>query len=795
MRVRRSSLRRCSSALLVLGVASPMLVLLATGGLPSWGHGASAARAIDLPGSGRALAPSSTARARLDVGATDVLGAEARGGVAAAGSPEARARLRGGDVLGVDARRDPATDRGSVPDVVVDRSARRDARPASSSDAKDVAGASRTPSVVDDSSSSDDDPDPYAAEDAEDELLGTSSDDADWLASADLDDDRCSALADEWIASRDSMLATREANGKSDMIFFLHIPRTAGRTYHFCYLKLAYPEPRRCAKSYDELRVDVHHPNCDMLASHDDYSLVERFERQPRVVTMLRDPVDRFLSSYEFAVEVSVRSFGQEAQVASSRVSTRNVWPWADAVRYIDGDLRRYKKSVDEGGPEAKRTITNVYDNSVYTPLREFVDLPLAHVDLHNGQFLQLLGLTNNSNPETEPHAAKLRACLRRGGEGAPATEALYEYAERRLRDEVDVTVTHERLDEAMTYSSAALGLHTYGPSYNGAGHAPKHSVILHRRMKRLHNQGEREAPAGRLDDGEDETARTGGVEGGAGGDDARANDAARGDGASERGGRRPREHGFATGSSAVGFVFRFGKVTGEQLARARWREGYLDALAAVLAHVAGVRESDVTVIPSLERTTGPRGDDWRATGPNGFQAATIEWRHPDRGELKEKLGPDAMVELLSAAIDAKSDAATDLVSAAEGFDSYGELTIHAVSWRVRGAAPETRRLGEDPKFVPLGEAFRTCERAQRNKYARLKSKAFKSLHKHVDGDFEPFVHADREKIPDALIERIRKINHLDVRLHAFAKKLFDERFEERRLDVAEEILPKALPL
>ena len=242
--------------------------------------------------------------------------------------------------------------------------------------------------------------------------------------------------------------------------------------------------------------------------------------------------------------------------------------------------------------------------------------------------------------------------------------------------------------------------------------------------------------------------------------------------------------------------MFRFGKVTGEQLARARWREGYLDALTAVLAHVAGVRESDVSVIPSLERTTGPRGDDWKATGPNGFQAATIEWRHPDRGELtKGKLGPDAMVELLSAAIDAKSDAATDLVSAAEGFDSYGELTIHAVSWRVRGAAPETRRLGEDPKFVPLGEAFRTCERAQRNKYARLKSKAFKSLHKHVDGDFEPFVHADREKIPDALIERIRKINHLDVRLHAFAKKLFDERFEERRLDVAEEILPKALPL
>jgi hypothetical protein len=43
--------------------------------------------------------------------------------------------------------------------------------------------------------------------------------------------------------------------GKSDLLFFLHIPRTAGRTFHFCYLKLAIPPDKRCAKSYDELRV------------------------------------------------------------------------------------------------------------------------------------------------------------------------------------------------------------------------------------------------------------------------------------------------------------------------------------------------------------------------------------------------------------------------------------------------------------------------------------------------------------------------------------------------------------
>jgi hypothetical protein len=54
--------------------------------------------------------------------------------------------------------------------------------------------------------------------------------------------------------------------------------------------------------------VDVANPNCAMLATHDDYSLVERFAQQPRIVTMLRDPVARFLSSYEFAVEVSLVS-------------------------------------------------------------------------------------------------------------------------------------------------------------------------------------------------------------------------------------------------------------------------------------------------------------------------------------------------------------------------------------------------------------------------------------------------------------------------------------------------------
>ena len=103
-------------------------------------------------------------------------------------------------------------------------------------------------------------------------------------------------------------------------------------------------------------------------------------------------------------------------------------------------------------------------------------------------------------------------------------------------------------------------------------------------------------------------------------------------------------------------------------------------------------------------------------------------------------------------------------------------------------------KLGRDPTFVPLGAAFRACERAQRNKYARLKSKAFASLHKHVSGDFEPFVKDDRAQIAPSLLDRIRELNFLDDRLHRFAARLFDERFEANEANIRREVIPPKLP-
>ena len=103
--------------------------------------------------------------------------------------------------------------------------------------------------------------------------------------------------------------------------------------------------------------------------------------------------------------------------------------------------------------------------------------------------------------------------------------------------------------------------------------------------------------------------------------------------------------------------------------------------------------------------------------------------------------------------------------------------------------------FGTDPEYMPLGQRYRECERAQKRKYSRLKTKAFRSLHQHVEGEFEPFVKEDRRLIPSSLIDKIREINHLDVRLHDFALELFDERVKESAKELDDEKLPPRLPI
>lgn len=124
------------------------------------------------------------------------------------------------------------------------------------------------------------------------------------------------------------------------MLYFLHIPRTAGRTYGACFLKQAWAPSQRCAKSYDVLRLDSSVSDCGLLSSHDDYSVSQYLPADAAVATQLRDPVQRVLSAYEFAVEVAARSFapGHTAK-DPSKVNTQDVWPWSQLVPFMREEL------------------------------------------------------------------------------------------------------------------------------------------------------------------------------------------------------------------------------------------------------------------------------------------------------------------------------------------------------------------------------------------------------------------------------------------------------------------------
>ncbi len=150
----------------------------------------------------------------------------------------------------------------------------------------------------------------------------------------------CQGLLDHYLDKHHKEAAPYTGD---NMLYFLHVPRTAGRTFHSCLLKMGMHPGRRCPKAYDHLRItNMSTPNCYLLSSHDDFSVVSMLPDNVAVLTQVRDPVDRFLSAYEFAIEVAARSLRRPKNYRKKlgRISTEDVWPWSYLIPFFAEDMR-----------------------------------------------------------------------------------------------------------------------------------------------------------------------------------------------------------------------------------------------------------------------------------------------------------------------------------------------------------------------------------------------------------------------------------------------------------------------
>ena len=152
----------------------------------------------------------------------------------------------------------------------------------------------------------------------------------------------CQHAMDDYLQKHHKEATAYTGPDSQQMVYFLHVPRTAGRTFHSCLLKLSTPPRRRCPKAYDHLRLNVTSPNCYLLSSHDDFSVVSMLPDDVAVLTHLRDPIDRFLSAYEFAVEVGARAMVRPPTFRKrpNKVATEDVWPWSYLVPFFAQDTR-----------------------------------------------------------------------------------------------------------------------------------------------------------------------------------------------------------------------------------------------------------------------------------------------------------------------------------------------------------------------------------------------------------------------------------------------------------------------
>ncbi|XP_038970955.1 protein-tyrosine sulfotransferase [Phoenix dactylifera] len=271
----------------------------------------------------------------------------------------------------------------------------------------------------------------------------------------------CESIVRNWADFSSESGIREDKSTLKDLLFFLHVPRTGGRTYFHCFLRKLYTSAQECPRSYDKLRFDPSKPNCRLMVTHDDYSLMSKLPKdRTSVVTILRNPIDRVFSTYEFSVEVAARFLVHPNLTSATQmsgrlrpktrgVSTLDIWPWKYLVPWMREDLfiRRDARKLGKF-----RELSEAHDSynmeDMVMPLHEFINDPLAHEIIHNGATFQVAGLTNNSCL-TKSH--KVRRCVRKHPE---LGHFVLEVAKSRLDHMLYIGLTEDHKKSATMFAN-----------------------------------------------------------------------------------------------------------------------------------------------------------------------------------------------------------------------------------------------------------------------------------------------------------------------------------------------------
>lgn len=270
----------------------------------------------------------------------------------------------------------------------------------------------------------------------------------------------CEKVVKNWASSSLQQRVKEDKHTLRDLLFFLHVPRTGGRTYFHCFLKRLYANAQECPRSYDKLRFDPRKQECRLLATHDDYSMMSKLPKEKTsVVTILRNPVDRIFSTYEFSIEVAARFLVHPNLTSATKmvgrlrpgatgVSTLDIWPWKYLVPWMREDLfaRRDARKM-MGSIDIKRNDPYNMEEMVM-PLQEYINDPSAHELVHNGETFQVAGLTNNSY-FAESH--EVRCCVQKH---KILGEHVLEVAKKRLDDMLYVGLTEDHRESATMFAN-----------------------------------------------------------------------------------------------------------------------------------------------------------------------------------------------------------------------------------------------------------------------------------------------------------------------------------------------------